>query len=620
MGLEKYVLNGNPMCCAANVVSGEHYRISMLTTALVRLEYSENGEFEDRPTQMVVNRDFAPTEFKVSDVNGELHIYTKDLEIHYDKKEFTPGGLMIRVAGGKSNERVWHYGEAPRDLLGTARTLDEADGAIPLEHGILSKNGFSLIDDSKTMALKSDGTVEPRVGNKKDIYFFGYGHRYLECLKDFYYLCGETPLLPRYTFGNWWSRYHRYTETEYKDLIERFEREEIPFSVAVVDMDWHLVDDVDPIYGSGWTGYTWNKKFFPNPKEFMGWLHEHHMKITLNVHPADGIRAYEDAYERVATKMGMDPEKKEPVLFDVTDPKFMEVYFEDKQNELKERTMKNKRYMMEQHIIPYFGNQMMSEITAGQIIQWQNEMQTKGFSEAYLRMIQNQLTSLFTHASRIYDLHTNPCKKVKRMGSSDNRSLDFWTVDEYQKFIQTMEPGSRYYLIFEILFWTGCRIGELLALTPKDVDFERNQISITKTYYRTERQDVITEPKTKQSVRLIEIPEFLKQEIKDFIDSHYEMPENERLFPIVQEAVQHKMKHQMEKAGVKKIRVHDLRHSHVAYLINKGIEPILIKERVGHKDIRITLNTYGHLYPNQQRKVADMLDFEKEKSPNSGNC
>ena len=139
---------------------------------------------------------------------------------------------------------------------------------------------------------------------------------------------------------------------------------------------------------------------------------------------------------------------------------FMEVYFEDKQNELKERTMKNKRYMMEQHIIPYFGNQMMSEITAGQIIQWQNEMQTKGFSEAYLRMIQNQLTSLFTHASRIYDLHTNPCKKVKRMGSSDNRSLDFWTVDEYQKFIQTMEPGSRYYLIFEILFWTGCRIGD----------------------------------------------------------------------------------------------------------------------------------------------------------------
>ena len=139
---------------------------------------------------------------------------------------------------------------------------------------------------------------------------------------------------------------------------------------------------------------------------------------------------------------------------------FMEVYFEDKQNELKERTMKNKRYMMEQHIIPYFGNKMMSEISASQIIQWQNEMQTKGFSESYLRMIQNQLTSLFTHASRIYDLHTNPCKKVKRMGNSDSRSLAFWTTEEYQQFIQTIEPGTRYYLIFEILFWTGCRIGD----------------------------------------------------------------------------------------------------------------------------------------------------------------
>lgn len=137
---------------------------------------------------------------------------------------------------------------------------------------------------------------------------------------------------------------------------------------------------------------------------------------------------------------------------------FMEVYFEDKQNELKERTMKNKRYMMEQHIIPYFGNQMMSEINAGQIIQWQNEMQTKGFSEAYLRMIQNQLTSLFTHASRIYDLHINPCKKVKRMGSSDNRRLDFWTIDEYQKFIQTMDREADTILSLKYSFGRGVEL------------------------------------------------------------------------------------------------------------------------------------------------------------------
>ena len=135
---------------------------------------------------------------------------------------------------------------------------------------------------------------------------------------------------------------------------------------------------------------------------------------------------------------------------------FIEIYFSDKQNDLKDRTIKNKRYMMQQHIVPYFGNQMMSEIKASQIIQWQNEIQKKGYSDSYLRMIQNQLTSLFTHAAKIYDLPVNPCKKVKRMGNSDSRSLNFWTLDEYKQFIQTMEPGTRYYLIFEMLFWTGC--------------------------------------------------------------------------------------------------------------------------------------------------------------------
>lgn len=287
---------------------------------------------------------------------------------------------------------------------------------------------------------------------------------------------------------------------------------------------------------------------------------------------------------------------------------FMDVYFEDKQNELKERTLRNKRYMMEQHIVPYFGNKKMNEITAAQIIQWQNEMQKRDFSDAYLRMIQNQLTSLFTHASKIYDLPNNPCKKVKKMGNFDSRSLDFWTVEEYKRFRDTIEPGSQYYLVFEMLFWTGCRIGELLALTPKDIDFARNQMSITKTYYRNGGKDYITEPKTKQSIRVIEIPEFLKQEIQKYVDGHYGMPQNERLFPIGQEAVQHKLKRHVEKSGVKKIRVHDLRHSHVAYLIHLGVEPLLIKERLGHKDIKITLNTYGHLYPNQQRKIADLLD------------
>ena len=276
----------------------------------------------------------------------------------------------------------------------------------------------------------------------------------------------------------------------------------------------------------------------------------------------------------------------------------------------------NKRYMIEAHVLPYFENKPMNSITPSDIIQWQNEIRAKGFSQTYLRMIQNQITALFTHASNIYNLANNPCKRVKRMGKADADKLEFWTKEEYDRFISGIEVGSRYYVIFEILFWTGCREGEMLALTKSDIDFTENRISISKTYYRTERKDVITTPKTEQSVRVIDIPQFLTQEIRDYVDKLYELPDDERIFPIVAEAVQHKLKHNCEKTGVKKIRVHDIRHSHVAYLINQGVQPLIIKERLGHRDIKITLNTYGHLYPNQQRQVADMLNQQRtEKVP-----
>ena len=288
-----------------------------------------------------------------------MSVYTENIEIHYNRKVFAANGLQIKVNNmGGGWENTWHYGETLSDMGGTARTLDMTDGPnilnpmlyrkgenpleekyagkLPMEHGVISKCGFSVIDDSHSMVLTEDGWISPREEGITDLYFFGYGHRYLECLKDFYHLCGKTPLLPRYALGNWWSRYHRYTEEEYKELVERFEKEKIPFSVAVVDMDWHLVDDVDPKYGSGWTGYTWNKKFFPDPKEFMSWLHEHGMKITLNVHPADGVRAFEEPYKRVAEKMGIDPKSELPVQFDPTDPHFMEVYLKELHHPLEE--------------------------------------------------------------------------------------------------------------------------------------------------------------------------------------------------------------------------------------------------------------------------------------------
>lgn len=264
--------------------------------------------------------------------------------------------------------------------------------------------------------------------------------------------------------------------------------------------------------------------------------------------------------------------------------------------------------MMQKHLLPYFGTRSISTISASDIIKWQNEVHEKGYSDAYLRNIQNQLVSLFTHAVKIYNLSSNPCKKVAKMGTYDSKKLEFWTKSEYDTFIHQIKPGTKYFVLFEILFWTGIREGEMLALTKSDIDLEKGQISITKTYYRKGMQDIITVPKTPQSIRTIDIPQFLVDELQEYMDKIYGLKADERLFPIVAEAVQHKLKYEIEKGGLKKIRVHDFRHSHVAYLIHQGVQPLIIKERLGHKDIKMTLNTYGHLYPSQQRQLVQMLD------------
>lgn len=292
--------------------------------------------------------------------------------------------------------------------------------------------------------------------------------------------------------------------------------------------------------------------------------------------------------------------------------KFVDIYFSDKKNELKANSIRNKQHMINKHIIPYFGNKKLNEITPADIIQWQKIIQENKFSKTYERMIQNQINALFNHAQRIYNLKENPCKKVKRMGKSDADKLDFWIKEEYDRFISGVDRKSEDYLMFEILFWTGIREGELLSLTIADFDMTNNLLHINKTYHRIDGKDVISTPKTDNSVRTIIIPNFLKEEVQEYISYHYGFPENERLFPIVARTLQKRMKRYEKKTGVKPIRVHDLRHSHVAYLINQGVEPLIIKERLGHKNIQITLNTYGHLYPSRQKEVAALLD-EKNK-------
>ncbi|WP_379161659.1 TIM-barrel domain-containing protein [Paenibacillus sp. sgz5001063] len=329
-------LSSEPYADRGAVIQGECYRLTVLTPELIRLEYSRQGVFEDRATQTVLNRNFPVPSFRVIDHGNKLEVVTDRLHLTYDKQPFSRHGLSIRVRNASGHlMSVWYFGDTPQDLGGTARTLDNADGAIPLEPGLLSRQGYTLMDDSRSLLLEEDGRVEPRGQEGSDLYFLGYGHDYLQCLKDFYRLCGRTPLLPRYALGNWWSRYYRYSEEEYKTLIRRFASEQIPFTVAVMDMDWHLVH-IDPQYGSGWTGYSWNRELFPDPQRFLGWLHERGLRVTLNVHPADGVRAFEEPYLAIAAELGMDPEKGDAVEFNITDPQFLLAYFKFLHHPLEE--------------------------------------------------------------------------------------------------------------------------------------------------------------------------------------------------------------------------------------------------------------------------------------------
>lgn len=309
------------------VVKGEKYRISVLTERLIRLEYSKKGVFVDEKTQTIMNRDFETFRFRVEEKEDSLSIVTKYLRLIYDKKEFSGEGLKINVSGNfGTTSSVWHYGDKNESLKGTVRTLDTIDGATELGEGVVSKKLWSFIDDSKSMLLVDDDFVIREDEEAIDIYFFGYGLDYKEALRDFYKLSGATPLLPRYSLGNWWSRYYKYTDKSYLELLERFKREDIPFNVAVLDMDWHITD-VDSKYGTGWTGYTWNKEYFKEPEKFLKELHERGYKITLNVHPADGVRAFEDSYKEFAKFMGVNIKNEDPVLFDIADKKFREGYF-----------------------------------------------------------------------------------------------------------------------------------------------------------------------------------------------------------------------------------------------------------------------------------------------------
>ncbi len=315
----------DPLANSRAMVQGDKYRFTILTSRLIRLEYSETGHFEDRPTQTVWFRNLDVPKFSVEKTGSVVKIETEHLLLKFNtSKRFNRFSLGIQL---KLLQKNWHFGDKGRgNLKGTTRTLDGTTGFAFLHQGLMSKKGYTVLDDSKSLVFNDKSWLIDG-GNRKDYYFFGYGRDYVSCLKDFYLITGKTPMIPRFILGNWWSRYWAYNETELKTLISTFKQYAIPLSTCIIDMDWHLVK-IDPKYGKGWTGYTWNKALFPDPQGMLEWLHAQGLNVALNLHPASGIQGHEACYPAVADFMGVDKAREEPVKFDIADPKFASAYFD----------------------------------------------------------------------------------------------------------------------------------------------------------------------------------------------------------------------------------------------------------------------------------------------------
>ncbi|HEY3342417.1 MAG TPA: TIM-barrel domain-containing protein, partial [Anaerolineae bacterium] len=311
----------------AAIVSGPNVRFTVLTSRLIRLEYSTTGIFEDNASQVFWYRHQPVPPFKAVQAEDQIDIETEHLHLRY---KITPNGFTRQTLTIELRESgtVWHYGERDRaNLGGTARTLDEVDGHTRLSQGLLSRSGWSLVDDSTGYVFDADGWLAPRAApGNQDLYFFGYGNAYLDCLRDFCRVGGAVPLIPRWALGNWWSRYWAYTQAEFEQLIRDFKARDVPLAVAIIDMDWHITKTGNE--SSGWTGYTWNRALFPDASGILKWLHEQGLKVALNLHPAEGVHPHEDRYPEMARRMGIDPSSQAPVPFDIADPRFTQVYFD----------------------------------------------------------------------------------------------------------------------------------------------------------------------------------------------------------------------------------------------------------------------------------------------------
>ena len=254
---------------------------------------------------------------------------------------------------------------------------------------------------------------------------------------------------------------------------------------------------------------------------------------------------------------------------------FISLYVKDMEHRLKPSTVASKKWLIDLKVTPFF---------------------------------KNQLTAIFNYAVKYYGLKENPCHKAGSMGKKKADEMLFWTKDEFQTFIESMKDRPASYTVFMTMYYTGIREGELLALTPSDIDFEKKTLTVNKSYQRLGKEDIITTPKTPKSIRTIPIPDGLCNCLQEYMSHCYGLQKDDRLFPYTKSFLYHEMEYGCKASGVKRIRVHDIRHSHASLLVEMGFSPLLIAERLGHEKVQTTMDTYSHLYPNKQVEVARQLD------------
>ncbi|MBS7359471.1 MAG: DUF5110 domain-containing protein [Oscillospiraceae bacterium] len=347
---DRFNIVASPKAPSTHILERKGVRITVLTPCLLRVETERKNAFCDEPTQSVLNRNLGTPEFKVNESKDSIEIKTTKANFLYSLR--LKKMLRIKLRDGRV---VTNFKAG--NLKGTCRTLDVSAPNATVGDGVCSKNGVAVLDDSDTLLLKDDATILPRKNKGTDEYYFAYGYNYIGATQDLYRLTGTVPLIPRFALSNWWSRYKAYTQEEYLSLMDRFKDEEIPISVATVDMDWHWVDIkskfgaeshkmslrrnmMEYVYDAmfaGWTGYSFNTDLFPDPDGFMKKLKSDGYKVTFNIHPSQGVRWYEDQYKDMCKAMGQNPDSKKPVEFDFTDKKFIKNYFEILHHPLEEK-------------------------------------------------------------------------------------------------------------------------------------------------------------------------------------------------------------------------------------------------------------------------------------------